>query len=346
MPVPLILQQRLSAQGFFADHSPEATVSALGALQAQDYNMALWAVGIRSGAGRAAVEAALQEGRLLRTHVLRPTWHLVAAQDIRWILALSGPVLLRYLEPTRRQFGLEAAQVLRAAQLFQKALPGQALTREELRPLLEGARIPTDEHRMAHLLMCAELEGLICSGPRRGKQATYQLLDERVPPAPPLAPEEALAQLARRYFRSRGPATLADFSWWSGFPQTKLRPVLEALSGELESCGPGFYRISTDPRPVPPLLLLPAFDEYLIAYRDRRPQLPDAHRDAALTRNGIFRPVVVSDGRVVGTWKPEASAAATRLSFDWFPGCKVPGPRRLAPALKAYRAFLGRPVTT
>ena len=351
MLIPQLAQQRISSlQLVPADGiTPAQVVGKLAALQAQDYAMSLWAVGQRSGCTRAQAEAALDAGRIIRTHILRPTWHLVAAADLRWLLELSGPLVLRAIAATGRQFGVEPEQVRKAARIFEKALAGRALTREELRPMLTRSRISTDDHRMAHLLMHAELSGLICSGPRRGRQGTYMLLDERIPDRTLLFEKEAaLAELARRYFGTRGPASAADFQWWSGLPGAQVRSALALLGKELQPWpgAPGLFWIPDGaPLPAPSLLLLPAFDEYLIAYRDRSAQLDERHRPLALTRNGIFRPVAVANGQVRGVWKAVAGRGGQRLAIQWFPGAKPPGQRALNTALTAYAAFLGMPVT-
>ncbi|RYD90255.1 MAG: winged helix DNA-binding domain-containing protein, partial [Sphingobacteriales bacterium] len=249
MPPPALIRQRLNAQylsrPLAAD--PARLVSALGALQAQDFSMALWAVGLRTGANRTAVLSALNTGDIIRTHILRPTWHLVAAADLRWMLALSGPRVLRVIAPYARQFGLTEADFKKARAVFEKALPGKALTREALQPLLEKAGVPTTDFRMTQLLMRAELEGQICSGPRSDHRGTYMLLDERVPAAKlPFEGDAAAAELARRYFSTRGPATAADFAWWSGFTQRQAQAALSSIRSELDACGNDRYRIITD----------------------------------------------------------------------------------------------------
>ncbi|RYY64232.1 MAG: winged helix DNA-binding domain-containing protein [Chitinophagaceae bacterium] len=350
MPLSSLSQQRLTSLHLLQNVAagPAELVSRLAALQAQDYAMSLWAVGRRTGHTRAQVEAALDAGQIIRTHLLRPTWHLVAAADIRWLLRLSGPLVLRAITATGRQFGLDATQVRRTANIFERELAGNALTREELRVHLTLARISTDEHRMAYLLMHAELEGLICSGPRRGRLGTYMLLDERVPDRTiRFGADEALAELARRFFSTRGPASATDFQWWSGLPAASVRKALAFLEKELEPWPGGttpLYWMPAAPLQVSGALLLPAFDEFLISYRDRSAQLDEAHRSLALTVNGIFRPVVVANGQVRGTWKAGAGRSGTQVTVQWFPGVKPPGQRALAAALKAYAGFLERPV--
>src|SRR6185369_4462037 len=216
-----VLSQRLHNQKLSSSEleKPVDVVRWLGAVQAQDYHAALWALALRMrNATHAAVEAAFNHGEIIRTHVLRPTWHFVAPEDIRWLLQLTAPCINRRCSGTYRRFGLDDAVFKRSTKVFVKALRGgKHLTRAALRAAHNQAGIPADDTvRMGHLLLRAELDGLICSGPRLGKQFTYALLEERVPPGKTLTREEALAELTRRYFSSHGPATLQDFVWWSG----------------------------------------------------------------------------------------------------------------------------------
>lgn len=193
------------------------TVSWMGALQAQDFNMSKWAIGARlPGITERGVEVALENGSILRTHLLRPTWHLVSAGDIRWMLALTGPRIKAGMASRNRQLGLTPEIFSHSNKTIEKALAKDGhQTREELVAQLHKAGIATDNNRASHLLMHAELEGLICSGKAKGKAQTYALLDERVAETKTLHQEEALASLAQTYFTSRGPATIYDFSWWS-----------------------------------------------------------------------------------------------------------------------------------
>jgi hypothetical protein len=204
---------------------PEDVVGWLGAVQAQEYAGAKWGIGLRTrGLSDGLLDRAFDEGRLLRTHLLRPTWHFVTPADIRWLLALTGPRVHAHNAHRYRELGLEASTLARSHDVLAAALAGgRWLTRPELAAVLEGAGLSAEGQRMPYLLMHAELEGVICSGPRRGKQFTYALLDERVPAAPVLDQDAALAELARRYLRTRGPATVHDFAWWSGLTVTAIR---------------------------------------------------------------------------------------------------------------------------
>src|SRR5262245_23897387 len=209
-----LLNQHLARPRF---SKPEELVAWLGAVQAQDFAGAKWSLGMRlKGVSDADIERDFSNGKILRTHLLRPTWHFVAREDVRWLLALTAPHVRARNAPRYRALSLDAATLRKSTGVLVRALEGRHLTRDELRAALERSGIGTDEQRMAYMLMDAELSGAICSGPRRGKQFTYALLDERAPGAPSFDREASLAELAHRYFRSRGPATVQDLAKWSG----------------------------------------------------------------------------------------------------------------------------------
>jgi winged helix DNA-binding protein len=322
---------------------PEDIVAWLGAMQAQEYGPAKWGLALRSppGATDAAVEQAFAEGRILRTHVLRPTWHFVTPADIRWMLELTGPEVRRRMAPYDRLLRLDASVMTRAAGVIERALgDSQYLTRREIGALLERAGLPGRSSELAHVMMYAELEGLICSGPRRGRQFTYALLADRAPAAPRLSRDEALAELARRYFRSHGPATLRDFVWWSGLKTTDAKRGLEmsqARSREVD--GLKYWTLGPAPRTPsrrkPEVHLLPIYDEYLVAYRDHH-AVP---RPAYVL--GSFQHALVIGGQVAGSWR--AIPGSTTVGLE--PARRLtPGERRaVTQAATRYGRFLGLP---
>ena len=213
--------QYLSSSGF---KEPADVVKWFGAVQAQDYSGAKWALGLRlQSATDDAVEKAFGDGNILRTHVMRPTWHFVAPADIRWLLKLTAPRVNAVNGYYYRKFELDDAVFKKSNKALTKALRGgKQLTRDTLRNAVQQAGVATDDLvRSAYILIRAELDGLICSGARKGKQFTYSLLDERQPNSATLERDEALAELTRRYFTSHGPATLQDFVWWSGLIRFK-----------------------------------------------------------------------------------------------------------------------------
>ena len=235
----MIVSQRLFNQQLVDTRFQQAEeiVAWMGAMQAQEYAMAKWAIGLRLGTTNdGAIEAAFNAGRILRTHVLRPTWHFVAPKDIRWMLRLTAPRVRQAMAYMDRQLEVERRLIARSQRAFTKALQGgQPRSRTDLQLALTRAKVAASGPRLAHLLMHAELDGLICSGPRRERQFTYMLLDERVPSTKPLQRDVALAELTRRYFESHGPATVQDFSWWSGLSmRDATRGHRDARRGALE----------------------------------------------------------------------------------------------------------------
>src|SRR5687768_3402854 len=282
-PVNDIAAQRLSNQFITraVHRQPEDVVASLGAVQAQEYAPAKWGLGQRLG-GRttdADVERAFTEGRILRTHVMRPTWHFVAPADIRWLLMLTAPRVKAIMAPYDRRLELDDTLFAKSQRVFARALGGGTyLTRAELALELERAGIAAAGQRLAHIVMRAEQDALICSGPRRGKQFTYALLDERAPLAPRLGRDEALAELTRRYFTSHGPATFRDFAWWSGLTVRDAKAGVEMLGSAIDhrianglTCWfAGSVPVSRSAA-AKTAHLLPIYDECFIAYKDRDP---------------------------------------------------------------------------
>jgi hypothetical protein len=331
---------------------PEEAVRWLGAVQAQEYPGATWGIAQRtSGLTQTIIDQAFADGAILRTHAMRPTWHFVAPDDIRWLLNLTSPRVHAMNASYYRKFGLEAAVLTRSATVLTDALQGgKYLTRVELAAALEQAGIvrPTDDRlRLAYLVMHAELEGLICSGPMRGKQHTYALLDERVPPASTLARDEALAQLTRRYFTSHGPATAKDFAWWSGLSTADVRAGLELNPSQLETAAVGGQVYWFAPGAAPPPAatpiahLLPAYDEYTIAYKDHSSILEPQYREQIVAAFGI---VIVIDGRIVGGWKRVIEKGHALLTLNPFWALTEAEHEALAQAVQRYQAFLEMPV--
>jgi hypothetical protein len=307
-----IIRARLQNQILWGTglNSPEQVVSWFGAVQAQDYAAAKWAIGMRmTGATDAAIEKAFNEGRILRTHVLRPTWHFVAPGDIRWMLALTAPRVRMAMAYNDRRWGLETSMLKKSRTALEKALQGnRQLTRSDLGSVLEKADLPVDSLSLGQMLMHAELDGLICSGPRKGKQFTYALLEERAPGARILTRDEALAELARRYFQSHGPATAQDFAWWSGLTLTEARNGVEAVRSKFEhgSLDGNTYWFPADnlsENRIDKAWLLPNYDEYTVGYTDREAIFDAAHRGKLGSRASILAPSLLLEGHVVGLWK-------------------------------------------
>jgi hypothetical protein len=328
---------------------PAEVVRWMGAIQAQDYLGALWAVGARTtGASEQAVAEALATGRIVRTWPMRGTIHLVAPEDVRWMLALLTPRVVQRTQGRLRQLGLDGATLTASERVLTAALEGgRQLTRHALFAVLEDAGISTAGQRGIHILGQLAQAGVLCFGAHAGKQPTFTLLDEWVPAARPLSRDEALAALTVRYFTSHGPATVHDFCWWSGLTVADARAGLATVSEQLtvaQVAGQSYYYDAgaTLPEEQGRPFLLPPFDEFLIAYRDR-----DASLDPAFSgrvnpgANGIFQPIVVVDGRVIGTWRRTRKTRRIELAVSpfepWTPGL----PTGLAPAAETYGRFLG-----
>lgn len=317
---------RLRAQRLVGEQpaSPVEVVRLLGAVQAQDYSAGKWALGQRTaGTTDAEIDRLFDDGCILRTHVMRSTWHFVLPEDIRWLLDLTGPRVRRSMAGQIRQHGSDDREVARATAVLCEALPrGRFLTRRELGEVLAGAGIAPDGLRLTLFLMAAELEGAIVSGPRRGKQFTYALLAERAPSARTLDREEALAELARRYFRSHGPAQIQDFVWWSGLTVADARAGLALAAADLEHVsieGKEYWLdVAAEPgvSPLPAAHLLPTWDEYTVAYRDRTVVLPpDRQLDPASFPYGLLSNIVTVAGRVRGAWRRTATRGLVRLGL-------------------------------
>jgi len=333
--------QKLSASDF---KKPVDVVRWLGAVQAQDFNAAKWALGLRMRAATDAdVEEAFNQGQILRTHLMRPTWHFVSPEDIRWLLQLTAPRVNLRCGPNYRKLELDNATFKRSNKALTKALKGgKHLTRSELKKVLNQAGISADDTvRMAHLLVRAELDGVVCSGPRVGKQFTYALLEERVRPTKPLAREEALAKLTQRYFTSHGPATLQDFIWWSGLTTIDAKHGVQIVNGDLRK---EFIeeKVYLSPRAVKATKrvhsahLLPAFDEYTVAYKDRQTLFARTNGEASTW--GLLGPIVIVDGRVAGTWKRTNDEIDLQLSKELM----EPEQIAITSAVDRYATFLGR----
>jgi hypothetical protein len=290
--------------------SPVEVVERLGAVQAQDYSGAKWAVAQRTaGATDASLEALLTDGAIVRTHVLRPTWHFVAPSDLRWMLALTAPRVKQLMSSYNRKMELTDAVLRRSNAVIAKALAGgHQLTRGELAAALQRAKVDTSgTQRLAHLVMNAELDAVVCSSARRGKQFTYALFDERIPRSRSISRDEALAELATRYFSTRGPASAHDFSWWSGLTIGDAKRGAESASGLRAVTIEGRAHWSAADAEVPARVrsthLLPNYDEYFVGYRDRSAMLQlvkDATPEERTSE--LFAHVIEIDGQLVGGW--------------------------------------------
>ncbi len=334
-----------------AGRTPERVVAWLGAVQAQDFPGARWALAVRTkSVTDEDIARACDEGQILRTHILRPTWHFVSPADIRWMLSISGPRVNAINAHYYKKSGLDAPVFARTRRTIDRALGrGRHLTRTELGSALAKAGIPADGQRLAYLMMRAELDGVVCSGACRGKQSTYALLDERAPRAPVIKRDEALARLATRYFTSHGPATVRDYVWWSGLTVKDVRTGIDAAGRELREAVIDDRRHWHAPRTArqasngPSLHLLPNYDEYLIAYKDRGSIRDPAIPPAALVPIE-FPHFLVIDGKLRGTWKRSIGVSRATIEFRLFRPLTPDERARLDKEAARLSTFLGRPV--
>jgi hypothetical protein len=298
----------------------------MGAMQAQDYNQAKWAIGLRlPHFTEEQIESAFNQGEIIRTHLMRPTWHFVSSDDIYWMLELTAKQIRSVTKTRHRDLELTESVLKKSKEILVKSMEGnRALTREELSDQLMQAGINTFEQRLPHILMDAEIEGLICSGGMNGKKQTYALLSERVPVKRTLTKDEALAKLAKNYFTSHGPASLPDFIWWSGLPVSEARKALEMNKSNLtseviENETYWYAEPVSGASPLPDsVYLLPAFDEYLISYKNRNAAITADHHKKAISNNGIFWPVIVVNGQISGVWKRTLKKDKVLIELDHF----------------------------
>lgn len=346
-----IRRLRLKAQGIgLPGKDAAAVVRHLGAMQAQDYLASLWAIGLRlDGATEADIEQAIRDRKIVRTWPMRGTLHFVAPEDVRWMLALLTPRVAAAAATRHRQLELDDTVFRRSHTLLEKALHGGGLlTRDAAYELLEQAGISYTGQRGYHILWKLSQDAVLCCGPRDGKQPTFTLLDEWVPRSQTLEPDEALAEIARRYFTSHGPATLADFVWWTGLKITDAKKALVLAAGDLEKVEAegNHYWMSRSLSGMKPskqgFHLLPGFDEFLLGYKDRSALLDSEHAARIVPgNNGMFMPMLVIDGKVAGTWKRTLSRKSVAVKIEPFSpltaGESKAGTRKAA----AYADFLG-----
>ena len=342
IPSARLVNQLLTSPLF---EKPQDIVSWFGAMQSQDFAAAKWAIAQRTvNLTDTEIEQAFNDGKILRTHIMRPTWHFVTPADIRWLLALTSPRVHRFNGYYYRQTGLDKSIFEKSNKVIQKALEGnKQLTRSELHEHLITAKIPTENLGLSYTIMQAELDGIICSGPRRGKQFTYMLLDERAPQTKPLTNDEALAELSKRYFQSHGPAQAQDFSWWSGLRLSDARKGIELLGTKLQKetrNGKLYYFFEIKTTQSQDAFLVPGFDEYFIAYSERSDILDKQYAKELNQGGGMVNGAVVANGKMVGGWKRTFSKKAINVTIKLFEKITDVQQRSLEQQVKKFGAFL------
>ena len=271
------------------------------------------------------INAAISSGEIIRTHVLRPTWHFVSSDDIYWMLDLTAPKLKASLKGRHKQLELTENILKKSYKIIEKFLDkNKCATRKDLVNELNTAKILTNENRASHIFLNAELNKIICSGKMKGKEITYALIDEWVKETKPLARKEALKMLATKYFKSHSPATFRDFAWWSGLSITDAKSGMEMIKKDFvsEKINDEDYwfpaSFSVPKKIKDSVFLLPAFDEFLISYKDRSASVIAEHESKAFSKNGIFWPTVLINGKVTGTWKREIKKDKLLITINLF----------------------------
>ncbi|CAN5199212.1 winged helix DNA-binding domain-containing protein [soil metagenome] len=347
IPYQRLQNQHLSANPF---KKVVDVVNCLGAVQSQDYAGAKWALALRMvDTTEQDIDDAFNRGEILRTHIMRPTWHFVAPKDLRWLLALTAPRVHAISAYYYRKSGFDETIFKRSHIAIEKVLKGgKYVTREELRNALREEHIAiNDVLSSSYIIMHAELEGLICSGPRRGKQFTYALLAERVPQVKKIERNEALAELTKRYFTSHGPATIKDFSWWSGLTIADVKMGIELVKKTLQSetiNGKTYWFSELQPiikTKVPQAYLLSNYDEYTIGYRNHEAIFDEDYRNIYDIR---FPHVIVIDGKVIGSWKRIFEKKQMYIQTNLFRALNTEEKESLAKATDKYATFIGMPV--
>jgi hypothetical protein len=347
-----LVRWRLAAQQISTPRSADAAdvVSELGAIQAQDWPAAQWAVALRTTGGtKQTLDQAIETARVVRTWPMRGTLHLVAAKDVRWMLQLLTPRPIAAMRGRLRQLELTDADLERGREAICTALAGRrALTRADLYGVLASAGVDPVGQRGIHILGWLAHHAVVCHGPPNGKQPTFVLLDEWVAPQPDIDCDEALRRLATRYFTGHGPATVHDLAWWSGLAAGDVRRAISAAGdgmlrlrvGDIE------YLATSEPAGYPRktrVQLLPAFDEYLLGYRDRSAMLAPA--DARhVVQGGMFLPLIVDAGRVVGRWRRALGKADVGVELEWFGSASDRVRAAAASAARRYARYLGLPL--
>ncbi len=349
-----IIRLRLENQGINKRifSNPYDVVSWLGAMQAQDYYASLWAVALRmKNAIENDIEQAISDKTIVRTWPMRGTLHFVAADDVYWMLQLLTPRVIAASRGRFKRLGIDQKILMRSSDVIINALQGQKKRiRSELYSLMEEAGIPTSNQRGMQILWRLALDGLICVGPRLGKQHTFVLLDEWISKSKRVERDEALAELSRRYFQSHGPATVNDFSWWSGLTIADAKRAIDIVTNDLTKQSIGnqdYWLVEKDfnkPDTSRTVHLLPKFDEYLVAYKDRSAALDPNKISDVYTTNGIFNPVILFKGTVIGTWKRVLGKDNVTIETSPFELLNKTKRQAIVREARRYGKFLDRPV--
>jgi hypothetical protein len=327
------------------------TVRHLLAIQAQDFAQSLWAVGLRThGSFRSDVLAALQSGDVVRTLPMRGTLHLIPAEDLRWMIALTAARSLQSAATRFARLGLDRATFDRAEAVTRRELAGRAMSRDEFLKLLGANGIAPDGQRGYHVIFYLSQLSLICWGPPSGTQQALVLVDDWIAPEPEQPRDAALAEFALRYFAGHGPATLRDFAWWTKLTLADARAGMSASAGELTELthtGTSYWIATSEldaassSRATSAVHVLPGFDEYLLGYQDRLLPLAAEHSERIVPgNNGIFLPTIVSNGRVAGTWRRDPKSKSSAITPEHFTAANASQHASFARAARGYARFM------
>jgi hypothetical protein len=351
---------RLASQGLLGPAQPGSVAEAvrwMTATQAQDLQASLLAIGLRvPGAGLTDVRAALEDGSVVRSWPMRGTLHLVAPEDLRWMLDLTAERLHRVVAGRHRELDITWADIEKCRDMaLQRVAGGGSVSRNELFAMFEAAGQPTTGQRGIHILGSLCRHAWVVQGPLAGNQQLLVAFDEWIPVSRTLKREEAIAEFMLRYFRSHGPATVRDFAWWTQLPLPEVRAALGQVRGqlvELEFGGTGYWMspeaeaLLDDGVPgLRSVLLLPGFDEFLLGYQDRSLVLAPEHANKIVPGgNGVFKKTIVAGGEVIGTWARKGSgrtAAVVPEPFDTVNGLRPAAQRSFELQAARYVKFLG-----
>ena len=317
-----LISQQIAETNF---SSPLQLSEWMGAIQAQDLPMSLLAIALRTkNTTIKTIEKALNEGEIIRTHLMRPTWHIVSKNDIYWMLDLTAPALKRTIGRRYKEMDFNNELMQKANGLLEKNMQGKELTRQEIGKIFAENNIRTDENRLSHFLMNAEFDQLVCSGSLKGRLQTYVLLEEKVPEKKRFSREESILKLTETYFKSHSPATIADFAWWSFLPLKEIRWALNELKNifQSEQIGEETYYFPSEISEIKlkksAVHLLPAFDEFLVSYQSKHVAVPDENLRKAVSVNGMFAPIIVQNGQIIGTWKKLSAKKSTEIEPAFF----------------------------
>jgi len=347
-----ILKQRLHNHQLSTNTytTPEEIVSHLGAVQSQDFTGAKWAIGQRLAQTTDAVlEEAFADGRILRTHVLRPTWHFVTPEDISWMLELTGPHISRAMSSYNKVLELTPEVYNNSEKIIRQLLDeNKEVTRQEIKDALEKKQIKTNVQRLAHLVMQAEIDKVVCSGPRRGKQFTYMLFSDRVPSPHKKTRDQALAELTKRYFTSHGPATIKDFVWWSGLTIADAKQGI-AYQTTLEKTSIDdnhYYFFPVHAVEIPDqAFLLPNYDEYTVSYKNRDAYFDPAYTSFFDSREGVaFWNMIIFKGKGIASWRKEEKKNHWEVQYKPFIQLSNTLEKHVGIAAKTYATFLGKEI--